>query len=149
MIMRLHFHQDLRGLISLGIEAGFRIRRKATAVAAGHDCGVIVIRGEHTVGTLIRRVSDHRKQRRCLLHAVDRPVGVEDFMATMLGIGLSKHHQFDITRVPLEFAKAFDEIVDFIRREGESEVSVGTTDCIDALGQDVDGCIRRRLCAVE
>jgi len=61
-------------------------------------------------------IADHGKQRFGLFFAVDNPVGIEDFVAAMLGIGLREHHQFYVGGVALEFRVVVGEVVDFIRR---------------------------------
>ena len=48
------------------------------------------------------RVSNHAKQRFRLWLLIDNPVSVENFVPTVLRIGLCEHHQLDVGRVALQ-----------------------------------------------
>ena len=72
------------------------------------------------------RVPDHAEQRVGLFIAVDNPLCVEDFMATMLGIGLCEHHQLDIGRIARHALKILQQIIDFIAGERQSHFAIGT-----------------------
>ena len=50
-------------------------------------------------------VADHAKQAVALRLAIDAEAGVENLVATVLAVGLSKHHQFGVAGVAPELAK--------------------------------------------
>ena len=102
MIVRLDLHENVDGLIHGAVDAGVRIREITCAARSLDDGGVVAIGGEHAVGIARVRVADHREQRLVALAAVDDPVGIEDLVAAMLGVGLRKHHQLDVGRLAPE-----------------------------------------------
>ena len=57
---------------------------------------------------------DHAKQRVGLRLAVKRPRGIEYFVAAVLGIRLSKHHELCITRISLQSRKALFQVIQLI-----------------------------------
>ena len=77
------------------------------------------------LGVQLFGVADHAEQAHALAHAVNREVGVEDFVAAMLAVGLREHHQFDIGRVALELREGVDEVVDLVGCQRQAELGVG------------------------
>ena len=75
----------------VGIETAGRL--------ASTDGGIVAVRGEDPprVGSI--GVFNHVKQRVFLGLPIDDPVGIEDLMAAMLGVGLREHHQLHIGRI--------------------------------------------------
>ena len=71
------------------------------------------------------RVADHAKQAFFLRCAVDGELGVEDFVAAVLAVGLGEHHQLNVGRVALQAGEGVDQIVDFIVGQGKAPVLVG------------------------
>ena len=72
-----------------------------------HD-GRIVRIGHH--GVLWRSgmgVANHAKQAVALRLAIDAEAGVENFVATVLAVGLCKHHQLGVAGVAPQFGKGF------------------------------------------
>ena len=70
-------------------------------------------------------VADHVEQRAVLFCTVDHPVGIEDLVAAVLGIGLREHHQLDVGGVAREACEVIEEIVDLVIGEREAEFPVG------------------------
>jgi hypothetical protein len=64
-------------------------------------------------------VLDHLKQRVGLLNPVQRPAGIEYFVAAMLGIGLGEHHQLNVRGVAAQLGKAAYQIINFIISQGQ------------------------------
>ena len=58
-------------------------------------------------------------------HAVDDEVGVEDFVAAVLGIGLRKHHQFDIAGVALQAGEGVDQVIHLVIGQCQAKLGVG------------------------
>jgi hypothetical protein len=52
---------------------------------------------------------------------IDRPTGVKDFMATVLRVRLSKHHELDVAGIAPEIGKRADQIIYFIRGQCQAE----------------------------
>ncbi len=101
MVVRLDFHQDVRVVLDVAvIAAGAGI--KTPHARAFDDRGIVGIRDDGSARMPFMRIADHREQRLRLRLAVDHPVGIEDLVPAMLGIGLREHHQFDIGRIALE-----------------------------------------------
>ena len=52
-------------------------------------------------------VANHAKQAVALRLAIDAEAGVENFVATVLAVGLGEHHQFGVAGVAPQFGKGF------------------------------------------
>ena len=63
------------------------------------------------------RCANEREQARRQWFAVEVPVGVENLVPAMFGVGLRKHHQLSVGRIPPEHLIAVCQIIDFIRGE--------------------------------
>ena len=143
MIVRLDLHQDMRRFAMRGVVA-VRIR-----IEARHRCSldhrrVVGIRNERPLRRRRMRVADHREQASLLRDAVDHPVRVEDLVPAVLGVRLREHHQLDVGRIAAEAAEVIREVVDFVRREGESQFDIRRRDRAGALGQERDRRQRAR-----
>ena len=84
------------------------------------------------------RVANHGEERARLVLAVDDPIGVENFVAAVLGIDHRKHHQFHIGRVAA--GKGVQRIVNFLVRESQTHLAVGIHERTPPLGlhRDMD-----------
>ena len=78
------------------------------------------------LGVELFGVADHAEQTDALGHAIDGEVGIEDFVAAVLAVGLRKHHQLNVGRVAVELCERFDEVIDFIKGEREAKLGVGS-----------------------
>ncbi len=99
VIVRLHLHQEVHRFLGKTVFRRLRVRVEAPRVMAGHDRGVIGIGGKYALAAAGIGIANHAEQRVILLYPVNRPAGIEDLVATVLGVGLRKHHQLDITGV--------------------------------------------------
>ena len=70
-------------------------------------------------------MSNHAEERVCLLGAVNLPTGIEDFVPTVLGIGLRKHHEFDVTWITTQIREGIDQISHFVVGQRQSKFAVG------------------------
>ena len=70
-------------------------------------------------------VADHAEQAFRLGHAVNRELGVEDFVAAVLAVGLGEHHQFHVAGVALQRGEGVDQVVDLVLGQGQAELGVG------------------------
>ena len=96
--MRFDFHQYMR--LFLGIAVSLLIARiKTRDFRPFNDAGIIRISYQCALRMRLMCVAYHRKQGFFLRFAVHNPVRVKYLMAAMLGIGLGKHHQFNIRRI--------------------------------------------------
>ena len=93
---------------------------------AFHDGGVVRVRNHRVLGCQLVRVADHAKQALSLRHAVDGELGVEDFVAAVLAVGLRKHHQLHIGGVAGQAHEGGDEVVDFIVGQRQAKARVGS-----------------------
>ena len=98
---------------------------------------------------LLVAVADHREERKVLLLAVDRPLGVEDLVAAVFGVRLREHHQLDVARVAAQLGEAFEQVVHFVGGEREAQLDVRAFQRLAALRGQGDGLQRGRGPAVE
>ena len=94
-------------------------------------------------------LADHAEQGLVAWAGVDHPVGIEDLVSAMLGVGLGEHHQFDVGRVASAGRKVLGQIVDFVVRQGEAERGVGSGQCNAPTCGQVDGFERLRRIVME
>ena len=91
-------------------------------------------------------VADHAEQAAGLRHTVDREVGVEDFVAAVLAVGLRKHHQLDVGRVALQLGEGLNQVIHLVRRQRQAKFCVGFGQCAVAPGQHVN---RQQRCGMQ
>ncbi len=70
-------------------------------------------------------VADHREQRPVLPRPVHDPVGVEDLVAAVLGVGLREHGEFGVGRVARHAAVGVAQVGDFLVVQGQPEARIG------------------------
>ena len=145
VVVRLHLHEDVDGLVDRAVDVVLGIREVALAQRAFDDRRVVAIRREHARGILRVRVADHREQRLGLLLAVDDPVGVEDLVAAMLGVRLREHHELDVGGIALQRREVLHQVVDLVVRERQAEFGVGLDQRIAAARQRHGAQRTRRL----
>ena len=71
------------------------------------------------------RLANHLKECFGLLDAVNRKFGIKNLMTAMLGIGLRKHHQFDVRGIAFLSGKGIDQVVDFVFRKRQTHLGIG------------------------
>ena len=144
MVVRFHLHQHvlqgvLRG-VAHAVVGGLR-GHKALAVAAFHHGGVVAVGHHRVLGRKLFGVADHAEQGFVHLLPVDGEFGIENLVATMLAVGLGKHHQLHIRGVALLLGKGFEQVVDFIVSQCQPPFLVGLLQrlaaCIRPSGEDI------------
>ena len=145
MVVGFYLHQDVRVFLMVIVRAVLRRGEEATDLRAFHHGGVVFIRRQHVVRRLLIGVLDHFEQRFRLLFAVDDPVGVENLVAAVLGVGLREHIEFDIRRVAPQTGKGIQQVVDLVLRQRQAEPDVGLLQRGAPCAQHIDRLIRRRL----
>ena len=136
MVMGFHLHQNV--LQGLGFDVGLRLprtlvrrraRRKALYSRTLHHRGVIRIRHQHVLRMRFVRMADHAEHAAVLRLAVNAEVGIENFVATVLAIGLRKHHELYIRRVALQALKGLVQVVDFVLGQCQAKLHIGPFQC--------------------
>ncbi len=89
-------------------------------------------------------MTDHAEQGMWLLRIVDFPAGVEDFVPTVLGISLRKHHQLDVAWITTQLYKGFDQIGDLVISQRQTQFCIGCDQCCGTLFENVDLAITLR-----
>ena len=150
VVVRLDLHDDVHGLIVEGEAAGGRVGEEALGLRAANDGRVVRIGTEDVgVGGLLVSVADHAEEALRLLGTIDGPGGVEDLVAAVLAVRLREHHQLDVGRVAAEAGEGGAEVVDLVRREGESARAVGLLERCAPAAEDVHGDQRPRRTLLE
>ena len=145
VVVGFHFHQDMRRLLMEVIAPCFAIGEEAAHLGTFHHRGVVFIGRQHVVRGLLHGVFDHFEQRLRLLFAVDNPVGVENLVAAVLGVGLREHIQFDVVRVAIQLNECILKVVDFILCECQTKTQVCVDQRLTPLPQQIHALYRRRL----
>ncbi len=98
MRFNLHHRMDHLGLgaVYRGTSLGPCRCLKPLRLTALHNGCVIRIGNNRTKGLRSMRFTNHAKQRFGLGLAINDPLGIENLVTTMLTIGLSEHHEFNI-----------------------------------------------------
>ncbi len=125
VIVRLDLHDEIDVLANVRVYARVWIRKEARSLPALDDRRVVPIGRQHAARVVAMGVADHREQRLRLRLAVDDPVGVEDLVPAMLGVGLREHHQLDVGGVAPELEKVVVQVLDFIFGERETQPVIG------------------------
>ena len=137
MIMGFHLHQNMHGLLMKLILLGSRFGIKAARHKAFHHRRVIRIGGKHALAARLVGVFDHFEQGERLCLTVHHPIGIEDFVTTMLRVSLGKHHQFHVCGVSLQLIKTLQQIIDFVLRQRQSKVLISTLQRRTPPGQHI------------
>ena len=145
VVVGFHFHQDMRRLLVEVIAPRFAVGEEAAHLGTFHHRGVVFIGRQHVVRGLLHGVFDHFEQRLRLLFAVDNPVGVENLVAAVLGVGLREHIQFDVVRVAIQLNECILKVVDFIFCERQTKTQVYVDQRLTPLPQQIHALYRRRL----
>ena len=102
------------------------------------DDGRIVFIGDNrAAGAGFVGVAYQAKQRFGLLFAVEHKIGVENFVPTMLAVGLGEHHQFYVCWIAVQRAVVFQQIVHFIGRKCQAHLGVCGEQRVFATAQNI------------
>ena len=82
----------------------------------------------------------------CASPSID-PVGIENLVAAVLGIGLREHHQFDVGGIALQLGEVLHQIFDLVGGKRQTQFAVGGLQCGVAAIEDIHAGQRLR-CAV-
>ena len=125
MIVGLDLHEDVRIFLMVAVFVRNRIGEKARAAETLDDRGIVLV-GHQRAGWIERmRVADHGKQRVLHAPAVDHPVGVENLVPAVLGVGLCEHHQLHVRGIAADALEVIDQVIDLVRRQRQAELLVG------------------------
>ena len=149
VVVRLDLAEEVDVLVVRGVFAGVRVGVEAAAARAGQHRGVVLVGGEDAVGMQRVGILDHLEQRAVARRAVDGPGGVENFVATVFGVGLREHHQLDVVRIAAEGREGLDEIIDLVSGESEAERAVGLHERGATARDERDARQRPRLFVAE
>ena len=151
VVVRLDLHEDVDVLLASGV-----CRRAVTASGqpaldppAFHDGGVVLVGHDRARAGDLLGVPDHPEEALDLRLAVDDEVGVEDLVATVLGVGLREHHQLDVGRVALQPGERLRQIVDLVVGQREPVCRVRTFQRFAPAAEDVDVLHRLGLALLE
>ena len=98
--MRFHFHDDMRVFFVETVALVFcRIRIETLDFCAFNHGRIVFIGNDRTFGMCIVCIANHAEKGFWLFFAVEDEVGVEDFVAAVFAVCLSKHHQLHIGRI--------------------------------------------------
>ena len=145
MVVGFHLHQDVDRFPGCAIDLAVRRGEEPPGRRPFDDRRVVAVGREHLVAGLLEGVLDHLEQRVGLGFAVDHPIGVEDLVAAVFGVGLGKHHQLDVGRVAPQRPEGLDQIVDLVVGECQSQLGVGAGQRRPATVKHVHRRQRRRL----
>ena len=125
VVVGFHLHQDVHRLLHRTVLASLAIGEEAPGLVANDHRGIVLVGRQHPFAVHLVGVLDHAEQGLFLVFAVDVPAGVEDLVATVLGVGLGEHHQLDVVGVAPQVAKALHQVIDFVFGEGQAQLDVG------------------------
>ena len=140
MVVGFHFHQNMDRFLMILIFASFRAREETTRFTTHHNCSVIFIRRQDIVVMLFKRIFDHLEQGFVLLLTINRPVSIENLMTTVLRVSLRKHIKFNIVRITAQLLEAFQQIIDFIFCQRQTQFDICFRQRITTTGQYINRC---------
>ena len=95
------------------IAASVRRGKETPGNRAFHHGGIIFIRREDILRSLLEGIFDHLEQRFCLRLIIDNPIGIENLVAAVLRVGLREHIKLNVIRVTLQASKASQQVINF------------------------------------
>ena len=142
VVVGFYFHQHMVGACAFVVtrHVARQCGGEALDLMALHDGRVVRISHHGVFGVELVGVADHAKQAVALDLAVNHKISVEDFVAAVLAVGLSEHHQFGVAGIAFELAKGLDQVIHFIVRQGQTPVGVGLRQGGATALQNVDKC---------
>ncbi len=123
VVVRLDLHEDVNRLDVRAVHA-VAVGEEPRRLEALDHGRVVAVGREHAGRARLGRPADHAKERVGLRRAVDRELGVEDFVTTVLAVRLREHHELDVGRVATERRERALEVLDLVRREREPHLRV-------------------------
>ncbi len=125
VVMSLHLHQDRQVQRFTTVFTGDRIRHQPRTLVPRDHRGVVAVGGQHPLGMARMGLADHTEQRAFIALAVQHPGGIEDLVPAVFRVRLREHHQLGIGRRAAKCGVAFRQVVDLIRRQRQTQVTIG------------------------
>ena len=115
---------------------------------AAHHRGIVRIGHHRVLGILLVGVANHAEHAQRLGLPVNGEAGVEDFVPTVLAVGLGKHHQFHIAGVAPKLAKRIQQVIDLVVGQRQTPLHIGLAQRVSACMQHIHmlhgRCLYRR-----
>ena len=147
VIVGLHFAQNIELCFGVAVVAlvAALVDFEPSGRGAFEHARVVGVRDQGAFRVQLVGVADHAEQRQFALLAVDNPVGVENFVAAVLGVDLREHHQLGVGWVALHFLVSGDQVVDLVGTHGQAPVDVGLAERFGAFDHERHGAQHGRL----
>ena len=138
--MRFHLHQNMSQFFirTIDIIVLSALWIKAHDLFALDNRGIITVGDNRAFRVFFMRIADHRKKRTGLVLAIDRPVGIENLVTAVFAVCLCEHHQFNVCRIAACPGKSVEKVIDFIVRQGKTQLAIGLDQCVFSTGNDID-----------
>ena len=114
------------------------LRKETLPLKTGDNRRVILVGGEHPFTIVMVGSADHPEQSLFTRLSINDPVGVEDLVAAVLGVGLGKHHQLDIVGVAPHRLEVLHQIVDLILCQCQPQLTIGLLQRRASTTQHID-----------
>ena len=125
VVVGFHLHQDMHRLLGRAVLARLWIGEETPGAVPDDNRGIVLIGTEYTFAVHLVGVLDHAEQGFFLGLAIDIPAGVEDLVSAVLGVGLGKHHQFDVVGVTPQILETLDQVIDLVLGQGQAQLGIG------------------------
>ena len=111
-----------------------------------HHGRVVLVGDERALSVLLVGVLDHPEEGVLLLLPVDDELGTEDFVAAVLGVDLSEHHELRVRGVASRGGERLGEVLHLGLADREAERDICLADRLHAAPEHVerDAGLRRR-----
>ena len=149
VVVGLDLHQLVESVLLETVLVRLWIDREDIGPEASYDGGVVLVRAQGVLRTLLVRVLDHLEKRLRLLLAVDDELRAENLVAAVLGVDLAEHHELGVGRVASSRGEALGEILHLGLGNRKTDLGVRLADRLDALRHYVVGAAGLRIGDVE
>ena len=149
VVVGLDLHQLVESVLLEAVFVRLGVDREDIGPEARHDCGVVLVRAQGVLRTLLVRVLDHLEERLRLLLAVDDEFRAEDLVAAVLGVDLAEHHELGVGRVASGGGEALGEVLHLWLGDRKADLLVRLAYRLDALRHHVVSAPGPGLCYVE
>ena len=148
MVVGFDLHQlvELHLLEAVGV---VRRRREHLRGETLHNRGVVLVGDERALSVLLVGVLDHPEEGVLLLLPVDDELGTEDFVAAVLGVDLSEHHELRVRGIAPGGLEALGEILHLGLANREAKRDICLADRLHAASEHVERDAGLRRWAVE
>ena len=133
MVVGLDLHQLVESVLLETVLVRLGVDSEDVGPKARHDGGVVLVRAQGVLRTLLVRVLDHLEERLRLLLAVDDELRAENLVAAVLGVDLAEHHELGVGRVAPSRCEALCEILHLGFGNRKADLGVRLADRLNAL----------------